>query len=165
MHELEHKVENLERQVLSMSNQINKYRYKLNIAAIGEEKHFGEYSEIQEFGRQNIIKKLEKGSDVSEIQKSVEEFAKIAGSTSNDRKKLLKAAFRVIIDNIVPNRVRVLLNLTSNTNEVNKENIIKLFKMNKEKFETEGNDPEYCDIDRLHCRMRLDPIVHYNIRK
>jgi predicted RNase H-like nuclease (RuvC/YqgF family) len=99
VHELENKIEHLEKQITNLSSQIDKYKYKLNIAAIGEERDFGEYNELQEYRRQTTIKSLEEGKDEKELKKNIADFAKFAGLASSDRQKLIKAAIRVVIDN------------------------------------------------------------------
>lgn len=108
---------------------------------------------------------LEQGRDKEELKKNIRDFAKFAGWVSNDRQRLIKAAIRVVIDNLVPNRVRVLLNLTDVKNDLDLAAVKRLFRMNKQQFEVEMKDPKYCEIDRLHYYMGLDPEVHFNIRK
>lgn len=165
VNELESKIDFLEGEIVRLNNQIDKYRHKLNIVVIGEEKDFGEYTELQECRRQNAIKSLEEGRDKEELKKNISDFAKFAGCVSNDRQRLIKAAFRVVIDNLVPNRVRVLLNLTNVQNELDLAAVKRLFRMNKQQFEVEMKDPRYCEIDRLHYYMGLDAEAHYKVRK
>lgn len=56
VNELESKIDFLEGEIVRLNNQIDKYKYKLNIVVIGEEKDFGEYTELQEYRRQHAIK-------------------------------------------------------------------------------------------------------------
>lgn len=164
VNELESRIQNLEKEAIRLNTIIDKYRYKLGIHAIGEEKDFGEFNEIQEYTRQNAIKSLEQSDDQETLQKNIEEFAKFAGLASNGRQRLIKAAIRVVIDNIVPHRVRILLNITDTETNPSLEDIRKLFKTDKKRFEVDVKDPKFSDIDRLHYYVGLNPTTHNFLR-
>lgn len=162
--ELESKIHTLEQEVTRLNTVIDKYRYKLGIHAIGEEKDFGEFNELQEYKRQTAIRSLEQTNDQETLQKNIEEFAKFAGLASNDRQKLIKAAIRVVIDNIVPHRVRILFKMTDTKTNPSLEDIKKLFKADKKRFEVDIKDPKFSDIDRLHYYTGVDPITYHSLR-
>lgn len=126
--ELESTVEKLEDEIVRLNNLIDKYRFKIGVHVIGEEKDFKEYNELQEFRRQHAIKSLEEGRDKDTLQRNIKEFSRFAGIAANDRKKLIKAAIRVIIDNLVPNRMRILLNLLDIETNPTLEELKKLYK-------------------------------------
>lgn len=132
---------------------------------IGEEKDFGEFNELQEYSRQNTIRSLEEGRDKEELKKNIHAFGKFAGLASNDRRRLIKAAIRVVIDNLVPNRLRVLFNLVNKKSTASLQDIKKLFRMDKQRFEVEVKDPKFNELDRLHYYMGMDPEVHYQIQQ
>jgi len=62
--------------------------------------------------------------------------------------KLIKAAVKVIIENVISNRFRVLLNLISEPNNPSLDDIRKLFKLDKERFELAMKDPKYSELER-----------------
>jgi hypothetical protein len=107
---------------------------------------------------------LKQNSDEETLQKSIQEFLKVSGLASNDRQKLIKAAIRVIIENIVPPRVRILLKITETQTNPSLEDIKKLFKLDKKRFEVEVKDPKFDEIDRLHYHCRVDAGTNYRIR-
>lgn len=107
---------------------------------------------------------MEEGRDQEQLKSSIREFSEFAGSTSSDRQRLIKTAIRVVIENLIPSRVRVLFNLTNITEELSLADIKKLFRMDKQRFEVEIKDPKYSGIDRLHYYMKLEPEVHQNVR-
>ena len=46
--ELENTVDKLEQEIVRLNNMVDKYRFKIGVHVIGEEKDFGEYNELQE---------------------------------------------------------------------------------------------------------------------
>ena len=123
------------------------------------------YSEAQEIRRKETIKSLEEGRREDELKHKIKKFGHMTGLACNDRQRLIKAAIRVIIDNIVPGRLRVLFNIVSNaTNYASLEDIKKLFKMDEKDFELESKNIKYCDIDRLHYYTKVDPNLHYKFK-
>lgn len=96
----------------------------------------------------NTVKSLEEGKDKEELVKNIKEFSKFAGLGSNDRKKLIKAAMKVIIENLVPHRLRILMNLLDVSTYPSLDDIKKLFKADEKRFQVEIKDPKFEEIDR-----------------
>ena len=92
-------------------------------------------------------------------------LANNSGCISENRQKLIKSAVKVIIENIVPSRVRVLLSMSEEELAASEIDIQRLFKMSQQDFELESKKPLYTDYDRLHYKMRLDPKVHVNFMR
>ena len=129
--ELEQKVEKLEKQVERLTDQLDKYKYKLNIMAIGGEKDYGDFKNYQELGRQELVQRVKTGTNTKFIQNQIRQLGNRAGSAGEDRQKIIKAAFKVIIENIIPERMRILFNIVKHESQATYEDYSQLFKMNQ----------------------------------
>jgi len=147
--ELENKIDLMQQEIIKLNNTIDKLKFKIGVHVIGEEKDFQEFAEQQEFQRQTAVKSLQEGKDKEELKRNISEFAKTSGLKSNDRKKLIKAAIRVIIDNLVPQRIRVLMNLCEKRrDDATYEEVAKLFKADPQRYEVDSKDPKFDEIHK-----------------
>jgi SepF-like predicted cell division protein (DUF552 family) len=109
--ELEEKVELLQKQVIRLTDQLDKYKYKLSINAIGQEKDLIDFKNFQEQGRILLLNEAKIGKSDQEIKQKISQLGKTVGTSGSDRQKIIKAAVKVIIENIIPERMRILFNI------------------------------------------------------
>ena len=80
------------------------------MVAIGEVKDLEEFTIAQREGHENLIQSLNFGEYSHSLQQKINELSSQAGVAGTDRQKLIKAATKIIIENIIPNRVKLLFN-------------------------------------------------------
>ena len=125
--------------------------------AIGDEKDFGEFKIVEEFGRKDLMNSLNNGVNPLCLQSKIDELSQSAGSAGRDRQKLIKAAFKVIVENIIPERVRILFNISKDESKATYDDYKRLSSMNQKNFEIENKDSIYSEIDRFHYHTQVDP--------
>ena len=129
--ELEAKVDALENKVLYLTSQIDKYKYKMNVMAIGDEKDLSEFKNLEDFGKTDLLNSLKNGAGLDDLKNKIHKLSKTAGSAGKDRQKLIKTAFKVIIENMLPERMRILFNIVKEESTISFEDYRKLFSMNQ----------------------------------
>mmetsp|Transcript_29512 Transcript_29512/g.26093 ORF Transcript_29512/g.26093 Transcript_29512/m.26093 type:complete len:278 (-) Transcript_29512:22-855(-) len=150
----------MEDEIVRLNNIIDKYRFKIGVHVIGEEKDFEEFNEFQIQQRERTLNSLKEGRTNEVLNERIKEFSKFTGLASNDRKRLIKAATRVIIENLVPHRLRFIFNISENTKNATFEDIKKLYSCDLKRFKIDSKDPKYDDYDRLHYFTKMDPKIH-----
>jgi len=70
---MENKVDLLEMEIIRLNKIIDKYKFKIGIRMIGQQKDFEEFNEFQEKQRQNTIKSLEESKDKEVLEKEYRE--------------------------------------------------------------------------------------------
>ena len=149
---------------MKQNEQIEKLQYKINIMAIGKDPDLIEFEHLQNYSTNTAIKSLEENKDMLELRNKIKQVSKFTGCSSQNRRKLIKSAIRVIIDNIVPSRVRVLLGMCQEEQKASEDDIFKLFCMDTKESQVESQKPIYSEIDRLHLSMQMDPRWHLRLR-
>mmetsp|Transcript_30995 Transcript_30995/g.27419 ORF Transcript_30995/g.27419 Transcript_30995/m.27419 type:complete len:170 (+) Transcript_30995:465-974(+) len=155
----------MEQEIVRLNDIVDKYRFKIGVHVIGEERDFKEFTELQEEKRKKTIKSLEDGRDRAELRKNIKDFSKFSSFASIDRRNLIKSAMRVIIENLVPARLRVLFKLIDTPTRPSLEDIKKLFKCDPKRFQIEVKDPKFDEIDKLHYKMNMNPETHFKGRQ
>ena len=107
---------------------------------------------------------MKKGERNETIEEKLKKIAKQGGSASKDRQKLIKTAFKVILDNIVPEQMRVLFNIVKNESPATYEDYKHLYKQNHKNFELAMKEPRYNEIDRFHYYTGVHPSIFYNMK-
>ena len=69
--ELEQKIEDLEAKVSYLSSQVDKYKHKLNIVAIGDEKDLSDFKTNEEFGRLDLVHSLHRGQSQNMLRSKI----------------------------------------------------------------------------------------------
>jgi len=95
---------------------------------------------------------MKTGSHKENLDIKLKELSKQGGSASVDRQKIIKTAFKVIIQNIIPDQVRVLFNIAKVESQATYEDYDYLYKQNNKNFELAIKDPKYNEIDKFHYK-------------
>jgi len=156
---LEDKVEKLESQVCYLSDQLNKYKFKVNMSAIGEDKDLLEIREIHEYGTKELIQSLKDGSDQKDLREKIRNLGWQVGTAGDARQRLLKSTTRLIIENIVPERVRWLFKIWDMQANYTPKEYEELWKMKKKHAENLLQSDKYNENDRMHYAWG----VKYNV--
>ena len=106
-------------QLNKLSNQIEKFRWKINLVAIGEDKDLEEFTTVQNKGHEDLVESLNYGDVSDNLKQKINHLSSQAGVAGSDRQKLIKAAIKIIIENIIPNRVRILFNYSKEESKIN----------------------------------------------
>lgn len=114
-----------------MSGQIEFYRGKLSMIAIGEDKDLDEFIAIQNKGHEDLVQSLNTEGISFDLKNKLSELSNIVGVAGTDRQKLIKAAIKSIIENLVPNRMKMLFNFSKQDSHLTFEEFDKLYKMNQ----------------------------------
>ena len=91
-----------------LNDQLIKYKFRVHMIAIGEDKDLSEIRQIHEAGTKSLVEELKKGSNQNNLSAKIRELAKEVGTAGDARQRLLKAAVKLIIENLVPERMRML---------------------------------------------------------
>lgn len=84
---------------------------------------------------------MKSGQHKPQLDAKLKELSKQGGSASNDRQKLIKTAFKVILDNIIPDRMRVLFNIAKEESSASYEQYEHLFKQSGKTFDMTIKEP------------------------
>jgi len=111
-----------------------------------------------------LINEAKNGGTLEESKEKLSELNKRVGSSGIDRQKLIKTAVNIIIENIIPERMRVLFNIVKHESDATFEDYEKLYKMNKKNFEVEIKNSKYNEIDKFHYMTRVHPDIYYKMK-
>lgn len=107
---LEQKVSELENKIIALNERLESYRKKISHLEIDDKRGHENLSTAQDYWHTQVSETLKKKStSESHLKDIVDYFIATLGIAGSDRKKVIKNAIRVIIDNIVPESVKVLL--------------------------------------------------------
>lgn len=107
---------------------------------------------------------MKSGQHKPVLDSKLKELSKQGGSASNDRQKLIKTAFKVVLDNIVPDRMRVLFNIAREESSSTYEEYEHLFKQSGKTFDMTIKEPCYNGIDRFHYFWGVHPNIFYKMK-
>lgn len=162
--QLEARIDELEDKVANLTSMVEKYKFKLHMMSIGEDKDLRDFKVMEEIGRIELVGSLYNGTHSSHLKDKISELSKKSGSAGTDRQKLIKTAFKLIIENLVPDRMRILFNIVKEESSSTYEDYKRLYSMNRKKFEMEMQDPKYNEIDRFHYYTRVDPKLYNKMK-
>lgn len=154
---LEEKIEQLEAKVEYLSSEIDKYRYRINMMAIGGSKDLIDFKELEEHGRDMFLRELKKGNLNEKLIGKFKNIENLVGSAGSDRQNLIKAAIRVIIENILPARQRITFAMYRQGTHLSYEEYRKLFELDEKSYQIEVQDPRYTELDKLRYETRFNP--------
>jgi len=117
---------------------------------IGEDKDLSDLRDIQKEGLQKLIDSLHVGNDQQDLREKIKELGKQVGTAGDARQKLLKSAIRIIMENIVPDRMRIMFSILEQGPCWTLEEYGKLFECKASQAESLLKTPRYNEYDRMH---------------
>mmetsp|Transcript_11503 Transcript_11503/g.10173 ORF Transcript_11503/g.10173 Transcript_11503/m.10173 type:complete len:166 (+) Transcript_11503:298-795(+) len=126
---------------------------------IGEDKDLSELREMQAYGISKLIKGVKSGANPKKIREEIKEMASQVGTAGDARQRLLKSAIRIIMENIVPDRMRVLFKMLEKGPGCSPEEYRKLFEVKSEQAQSLLKNENYNEYDSLHYTCGVKPAV------
>lgn len=154
---LEEKIEMLEKKIDYLSSEIDKYRYRINMMAIGGSKDLIEFKELEEHQTEMFLKELKRGNLNEKLMGKFQNIDNLVGSAGSDRQNLIKAAIRVIIDNILPPRQRITFTMYRKGTNLSYEEYKKLYDLDYKDYQIEIKNSKYTELDMLRYETRFNP--------
>lgn len=133
--------------------------------AIGGSKDLNDFKELEEHGSNMLISELKKGSLNEKLVGKFANIENLVGSAGSDRQNLIKAATRVIIENIVPVRQRITFAMYRNGTNLSYQEYCKLFKLDEKSYQIEIKSPKYTALDKLRYETRFNPKCYNKYEK
>ena len=132
------------------------------MSIIGDSTNFNDFKEKEEHGREFFLNELKKGNLKERcLQKKFDNIENLVGSAGSDRQNLIKAAIRVIIENILPPRQRITFSMYEKGTKLSYEEYRKLFDLDAKSYQIEIEHPntksKYSELDKLRYETRFDP--------
>jgi len=73
-------VEDLQKQVIYLNSEISKYRFKLIMTAIGENKTLEEIKQMYDFGTNDLLSSLRNGSNNQDLYEKIKQMGHEIGT-------------------------------------------------------------------------------------
>ena len=80
------------------------------------------------------IEAVNRTKDTESLEKYTTELDTLIGCDSPDRRKIIKKAFKTIIDMFIPGRTRILIKLLSMKTKVSDEELVALYRMSHKDY-------------------------------
>lgn len=125
--------------------------------AIGGGKDLTDFKELEEHQRETLLRELKKGDSNEKVIGKFSDIDNLVGSAGSDRQNLIKAATRVIVENIVPPRQRIIFAMHRQGTNLSYEEYKEWFSLDRKAYEVELNDPKYTELDKLRYETRFNP--------
>jgi len=107
---LEQKVFELEDKIINLTEKLEDFKKKVSLLEINDRRGYETLSSAQEYWHDQMSAALkDKSSSKSHLKDIVEYFNSTLGVAGCDRKKVLMNATKVVIENLVPQSIKVLL--------------------------------------------------------
>jgi len=147
--ELELKVEELQKKVEVLTDQIFKYRQKLNLIVIGGENDYNDFKDTGEYIKTGFKDLLENWND-DKWQEKYDNLVEKFGPTGEFRQSLIKNSIKSVIYNILPDGMKYLMLLTSHsTKKITAKMYERLLKMSKPSALDQLKGDKYEEADRI----------------
>ncbi|CAI2375090.1 unnamed protein product [Moneuplotes crassus] len=158
--ELESKVETLQQKVADLNDKLDMYKNKMFSIACGGEAHFTDFESLRETWRYKI-EDLVNSKEQKDHFKTFEEIKDSFGPMGTARRLMLKKCFRTVIENLVPDHIKLVMFLAPKLSSISDEEYDKLFALPKpaalHKLKTEA----FSDADK----SLYDIGIRGNLRK
>ncbi|CAI2363943.1 unnamed protein product [Moneuplotes crassus] len=107
---LENKVQELEQRVVMLNEKLENFKKKISYLEIGDKRGYHNITEAQDYWHNQLSDALTNPqTSPDHLKDIVEYFLNTLGVAGSDRKKVIKNAIRVIIDNLLPETVKTLI--------------------------------------------------------
>jgi len=107
---LEQKVAEQEKTIVLLNEKLENYKKKIAYLEIDDKRGYANISEAQDYWHNQLSDALGNPSTSQDhLQNIVDYFFHTLGVAGSDRKKVIKNAIRVIIDNLLPETIKVNL--------------------------------------------------------
>jgi len=145
--ELEEKVQNLENTIVDLNNEIAVYKHKMFSIAWGGEAHFTDFESLREAWRYRI-EEMTQNKEKENGFKQFEEVKDAFGPMGSARRLMIKKWFRTIIENLVPNHIKLVMSIAPNLSTIEDEEYDKLFSLPKPAAYHKLKTEEYTEADK-----------------
>jgi len=125
---LEAKIEELEKKIVTLSDQIDYYKTKMFSLACGEENAFDDFLKSREYYRNEFIK-FTMNQNNKEGFERFQELWQVLGPDGELRRNMIKRLFRSIIDTLIPEGMMFNMKLATEMDEHAHDKYSKLFEV------------------------------------